>query len=136
VAEKLVLSSVGQPNRERRYRIEVSERQLDVLIAASELLGRVGAGQLFGIPQHLPTLPSPAAEAEALDGLRQAERQLVHVNCDERCTPESRVSWDIYQVLRYQRAWDRSPEGGTTVDFSEPLLRSRERAITIEGIEK
>jgi hypothetical protein len=33
---------------------------------------------------------------------------------------ESRIAFDLEQVIRHRLAWDKKPEGGHTVDFHEP----------------
>lgn len=38
-----------------------------------------------------------------------------------------RVACDAREVLRYQVAWFKEPEGGYTVDFNEPMHHSHDR---------
>ena len=37
---------------------------------------------------------------------------------------ESKISWDLIQVLRFALAWHKRPNGGCTVDFGSPTKSS------------
>lgn len=36
-------------------------------------------------------------------------------------SPKKEVACDLHQAIRYRLAWDRTPEGGMTVDFGTPM---------------
>lgn len=136
MAEKLVLSATGQADREKRYRIEVNELQLRTLIVATELVGRVGAGQLRAVHHVLPGGPRPLNDfvTNALDVAENHLRK--EITSDGQCTQQSRISWDLYQVLRHHYAWERNPKGNNMdVSFDEPLKRSSEPLAIISSIE-
>jgi len=48
---------------------------------------------------------------------------------------ESKVAYDILQVLRHSMAWHKEPSGGYTVDFGQPIPFSQEEMckVSVEG---
>jgi hypothetical protein len=45
-------------------------------------------------------------------------------------TPEeSKISWDLIQVIRNKIAWSNRPEGGMTVDFGKPIQSSLSESL-------
>ena len=45
---------------------------------------------------------------------------------------ESKIAYDILQVLRYNMAWHREPKGGYTVDFTKPMQFGCEDMCTVQ----
>lgn len=44
---------------------------------------------------------------------------------------DSKIAWDMYQVIRNKLTWDNFPDGGYTVDFDKPMKTSNQQLITI-----
>lgn len=99
----------------KKYTIEVDESQAKTLVRACELFARINMGQLDVISEEFP-------DHMHQDFLRHQLKTLpvkpvaIHEGSDH-----ARISWDLYQTIRYRLAWDKNPEGGHTVDFSPPI---------------
>lgn len=110
--------------------IQVSEKTAGVISMACESLARQMMGQF-------DTALDPAW-TYTCGGTSDSIFQLRHLL--QRACSEFRyddvipqgvemrdISWDVYQTVRQWLAYRRQPDGGFTVDFYDPLVRSGER---------
>lgn len=138
------------------YTITITEQQGYVLSAACEVLARLGTGQYDDALRRLPQREDidwstwhddvraigqmlSRHMANGIDGYR-ASLGINHA----KTSKESKVAWDLYQVIRHRLAWDRAiAEGitdGTTRDWSKmmgvhydaPMRASTEPLATME----
>lgn len=108
------------------YTIEVTDRQLEILINSTELYARIHIGQLFTILDEMIGKINNSDLEKIREYLRSCE-SLFRINeVDSRKFPQSNIAWDLYQVLRYKYSWDKHPEGGCTVNFNPPLKMGQE----------
>lgn len=117
-----------------KYKIEVSEKQLQILITATELAARISANQLFTIMPLIDekSLP-PDLYSEINETLYSLDSKL---NGKMRRNEWSNIAWNLYEVFRHRLAWDKYPEGGYTVSFDTPRKISMEPLAKIEKIDK
>lgn len=111
----------------KRYQIELTEEQLQVLREATEVYARLKSGQLFVVGEHAP-LKKDVYPSHMDDILTPALKLIENV-------PFETCAWDMHQVIRHQLAWDNNPKGSFTVDFDPPLKRDKNPLITIKPIE-
>jgi len=95
-----------------KYVIEVSEDQLSALIAATEMLARVGIGQFVHLEHYSPATVEMNQSVEKyqifINALRTVELTaksgLSMSNGDVKLICQR--SWDMYQVFRNRLSWD------------------------------
>jgi hypothetical protein len=124
-------------SEEKKYVLEITERQLSILIDATEILARIGMGQFWTIIEHIVPKKPFAKYWEELPTARDILTSLGARMLDypENASPgihnpivadKHQIAWDLHQVLRNRLAWDRHPEGGMQTQFDDPLLSSKE----------
>lgn len=100
-----------------KYQIEVSEEQLDTLIKATELLARVGIGQVSEAVGYSPAalIPNVGDLASARQVAREVESLCTGMPPDasfgighEKVAKITKRSWELYQTLRHRLSWDRA----------------------------
>lgn len=125
-----------------RYQLTVSGEQADLINRALEFYERVGGLGQFEVAVE-PWLFR--CDANKLEAARRALDQVkLHLTgfgygasygiYSPEVPDEHRVAYDLQQVIRYRLAWDRTPEGGLGVWFSEPYQTSQVPLAKIEQI--
>lgn len=116
----------------RRYVLELSERQAQVLSQAAELYARLGTGQFDKLDRFFWKPQGAMAQARAhLDGLRLIKNGSLNAYPGIRSAEvddDYRVLYDLHQVLRHRLAWDRDPQPQGMlrgVAYDEPYKTSK-----------
>lgn len=139
------------------YTLTITERQAYALSSACEILARLGMGQTRDALERLPL----AAERdysrwhktlEIVEHLL-SEHTIGHVDGwraslgikSQDASEESRIAWDLYQVIRHRIAWDRAADEGLVnedgsrnwpemmgVNYDEPMQVSAEPLARME----
>ena len=114
----------------KRYRIEVTEKQAEVISRACEFWARIRMGQFNDLYMSC-FLDRP--RTEQIDyAIRALETAIPRSNKRDEWVE---LLFDIHQVIRHRLAWDRDPAGERwNVHYGEPLIHSVEPAVKIEGI--
>lgn len=108
----------------KKYSLEVTEEHLQVLINALDLYTRVGIGQFEEVARVYMGLGNSNRQLEYY--LTAAKVSVGHPKNgsfgihNPNVRDEFRQAFDIKQVIRHRLAWDRSPQGGSGIDFFEP----------------
>ena len=124
-------------SQEPTYTIEVTKAQAEVISTACELFARLRMGQFYDIVWKVfPDRMSEVNLSEIEKHLEVAGKLLrnkgSHESNDSERTEKSRRAWDLHQVIRYRLSWDDKPQGGTTVNFYEPLVTAQETLAQIQ----
>lgn len=107
----------------RRYRVELSQRQMGVLSLAAEVFARLGIGQAMDALEHLPTKPPSEMDFSQWHDDMQTIRRLLSQHMvggidgwqsslgirNKSVPPASVIAWDLHQVLRHRLAHDQDP---------------------------
>lgn len=124
-------------------KIELSDKQADVLIAALDLYSRIHLGQFEEVANVARMYDVSRlngdyeAHNEFDDAIREAKTILGFCRngsygiFNERVNDVARVAWDMQQVIRHYLAWKRNPEGGFTVNFDTPHRSGKEDLISV-----
>ena len=146
---------------EKLYNLQVTEKQLQVISTACELLSRIQGGQVREAFDHLPlrknidwgvyheiqdelTKRMPEILKDGIDGYRSS------FGVGHSDLPESQaISWDLYQVIRYELSTQRAIDEGLIqkrgerkfpemmyVSFDTPMKYGVEKLATIEKLNK
>ena len=124
-------------NKDYKINIKVSPTQANIIQEALDLYSRILVGQLGEIAWVLRKnnkVELNSKEMEMIDQYLEVIKRCFYpeldsgshygIFCDK--TPEtSKISWDLIQVIRNKMAWHDHPDGGTTVNFGEPLKSSK-----------
>ena len=110
----------------------------NLIIYALEVYCRLFMGQIDMVLDHFNQLETDYY-LELKDGMMTCEKFITglisnaywgisspHLNF------ESKIGWEIYEVIRHRISWDRKPEGGITVNFREPMNWTSEKHLKIE----
>lgn len=119
-----------------KIHMEMNEEQARVLKEALELYGRIGMGQVQEINQH-PSLLTRDFEDEKVAGLLNEVKSIVFPDLqahghyygirNPETHEDSRVAFDLQQVLRNRIAWTKNPSGGLgSVVFDDPIQYSQQ----------
>lgn len=123
-------------NSEKKYTLEVTGAQADVLVAALDLFSRMSLGQISELENHW-RIYGKMVETDDYETLRNSFFGLKKVALglepnasygifSQEIHDTNRVAWDLQQVIRNCVSWDRNPEGGMTVNYDKPMKSSRE----------
>lgn len=100
----------------KKYQIELTANQLQHMMIASEVVARLGMGQ---IDDALRVIPGLDLDYSAF---RNIESILADHGMKKTGIAESenhhRILWDLYQVMRHEFFWDKAVEEG--------LIKSRQ----------
>jgi hypothetical protein len=109
---------------EKLYNLQVTEKQLQVISTACELLSRIQGGQVREVFEHLPlrkdmdwgvyheiqdelTKRMPGILKDGIDGWSSS------FGVGNQELPESHdISWDLYQVIRYELSTQKAIDDG------------------------
>jgi hypothetical protein len=114
------------------YTLEVTEKQLQVISQACELLSRTQIGQWMEAFRLLPK--SPHASWETVHAISDAIKRLMpsileggidgahsSLGIGHPALPESQaVSWDLHQSIRHCLAWDNAVKEGLVESVDSP----------------
>lgn len=133
-----------------KYQLTINEKQAETILKALDLFSRIGTAEFEEILKHPQWDNKRFTDTNAylckydqckillkmakalLTGLHEdASYGIPAPETDE----DSKIAYDTYQVIRNWLAWYKNPEGGSGVDFHEPLKFSNESLpeMTKEG---
>jgi len=115
------------------YTITVTDKQLQIMSEACEVLSRLGLGQFRDALEYLPLTPFPAWHDDLLkigkllsvhtkhnvDGW-QTHLSISSPDVKEDC----RIAFDLYQVFRHRLSWDKIDKTADPSDWSLTAGRS------------
>ena len=125
---------IAQP---RRYLLEISERQAQLVNLAVELFARLGMGQFDMLDSFFPW----ESKIPGRERIRPLLQELVAIKNGAQHTypgvhskeisDDYRVLYDLHKVIRHRLAWyrDPNPSGWKGVNYDEPS-----RASTTEDL--
>ena len=135
----------------QKYRLELTQKQLEILLPAIDLAGRIHLGQINEVANycnhhtnHRKTDFYEGREAlEAFKKLIMPEDfggNTAYGVHNEAVSDSARVLFDIHDVIRNKLAWDGLPPGSTTKDtiyvqFDKPAHYGSEPLPVIEKVE-
>lgn len=108
----------------KRYSIEVSEAQAQVIARACDLLSRVESGQWTVAYDALPRDPDVSWDHwhECRDQIKLIMKTILKDGIDgvassfgvgsSATPPSTDIAWDIHQSIRHRLAWDSAIESG------------------------
>jgi hypothetical protein len=114
----------------KKYTIEITETQVNVIKEALEVFARLGIGQFRDALESLP-LKESCAEGRSDDMLviGQILKKHTKSNVDgwqssfsihsQDVNDEAQIAWDIYQVIRRKLSWDYAIENGWVKDEND-----------------
>jgi hypothetical protein len=115
-----------------KYLLEINEEHAKVIIEALDVFSRIHMGQLDIVAEQLnfsdffnktnvydTGFKLKIDELKTMIGLCGNS----HLGIRNKMVHEyAKIAFDIQQVIRHRLAWTKHPQGGTTVDFSKPLI--------------
>lgn len=118
-------------NPKANYSLTLTEKQLQVIQSACELLFRIKMGQLSHVAEfffHRP-INDILALREGLDKLSTLATGLdshsaSHGISSPEISDDARIAADVHDVIRHHLSWKKNPKGGWTVNFDKPRGRS------------
>lgn len=126
----------GMPDRidGDEYVLRMNEETAAIVSRACELYARLRCGQ-FEELQYITVQPQGEKDSTFCERIQKCREALGFAK--KAAFPElpagagasygvghfrdSDAAWNVYQAVRYVMAWHRNPEGGTTVNFNEPM---------------
>jgi hypothetical protein len=146
----------------KKYKVELTERQLSTLSVATEVIARLGMGQWRDAFDQLPLRPNLnySDYNDDLDAIGKIISKYTHNNVNgwgsslgikHDCTPSiSKIAWDLHQTFRHELSWGYAIEEGyveskdsprnwsemTGVNYDEPYRTSEEPLAVIEKAEE
>jgi len=130
--------------------LEINEVQAQVIQSALDLYSRLGIGQVeemstnFGIfGDQLMKLTED--DRDKIKTLNKEFKQILFPNLDgnsyygiysDKVPKNSKISYDIIQVMRNKIAFSKNPKGGHTTDFGTPIKSSHETEFIKCYVEK
>jgi hypothetical protein len=145
---------------EKLYNLQVTEKQLQVISTACELLSRIQGGQVREVFDHLPLRKDMdwGVYHEIQDELTKRMPQILKDGIDGWSSsfgvghpdlPESHdISWDLYQVIRYELSTQKAIDDGIIqkrgerkfpemmyVSFDSPMKYGVEKLAKITRVE-
>lgn len=131
----MVKSPKSRKASKRRYVLELSERQAQVLSQAAELYARLGMGQFDKLDRFFWKPQKSLDQARTyLDALRMIKNGSVNAHPSLRSAEvddDYRVLYDLHQVIRHRLAWDREPQpqGLRGVSYDDPYQMSKDEPL-------
>ncbi len=124
------------------YNIKVSNKQIQIIQEALDLYSRLGMGQVdelispFSGPLQIYHEDHEEAKVYC-EGLKRLAFPGLSTNAyygifGEKTAEDSKISYDLIQVMRNVVAWHQNPEGGMGVNFDKPLAASDEALCEVE----
>jgi hypothetical protein len=146
---------------EKLYNLQITEKQLQVISTACELLSRIQGGQVLEAFEHLPLRKDMdwGVYHEIKDELTKRMPEILKDGINgwnssfgvgNPDLPESKdIAIDLYQTIRHKKSWERAVEEGIvesedsprkftemmTVDFDSPMKFGVEKLAKITRVE-
>jgi hypothetical protein len=146
---------------EKLYNLQVTEKQLQVISTACELLSRIQGGQVREVFDHLPLRKDMdwGVYHEIQDELTKRMPEILKDGINGWSSsfgvghpelPESKdIAIDLYQTIRHKKSWERAVEEGIVesedsprkftemmgVSYDKPFMWSAEKLATITRVE-
>ena len=122
-------------------KLELSEKQAEVVLNALNLYSRLALGQVEEIHKTLTDFGefNPLHEVDTILSQLKDEffpelgANTFYAIHSDKVSEKAKISYDILQVLRHKLAWDKSPDGGNTVNFYTPCRASEENLPKVES---
>lgn len=122
----------------RRYQVELSEEQVELISKACEMVARIHMGQLDMVADVVTARTPTERFIELKDRLLEIEPLItgMHKHAyygirSDQIEDKARQAFDLYQTFRHRMAWDRTPEGGMFTQFDEPFHLSTQQSLPI-----
>ena len=109
-----------------KYTLELTEKQLGIVQYATDLIARLGIGQVKESFEHLP-LQKDRDWSEFHNDVRSIERLISkhtienvdgygsHLGIhNDKVALNAKIAWEIHQVIRHRLSWDRAITKGVT----------------------
>lgn len=138
------------------YTLTLTEDQAQTLAFACEVLARLGMGQYKDALDHLPMRDNIdwSAWHDDMRAIGMILSKHMPMGIDgyrsnlgiHKASSESRLAWDLYQVIRHRLAWDRAVARGVTdgktrnwnemlgVNYDESCKTSEETLAKMEAV--
>lgn len=122
----------------KNVQLTMTESQAQTIMNALDLYSRLGHGQVFEIKNAMERHFGKEWGKDVDDALKTVKAvyfpELRHDGeyysiFNERTPEESKIGWDLIQVLRYAISWHKKPLGGHTVDFGPPIASSLKESL-------
>ena len=115
------------------YVLHMDAETAAIVALACEFYSRIKMGQFEEI-RHLTVWPNGKNDPTFSERLQKCEDALAEAqkaaypelggmgaSYGVGCFRDADTAWNVYQAVRYVKAWHEHPEGGTTVNFHEPM---------------
>lgn len=116
------------------YQLIISEKQAQVISQALEIFARLGIGQFRDALEVLPLEAKRDGWHETLGQVGELLSRFTKGNVNGRgsswsihvkqVSEESRISYDLHQVIRYRLAWDKAIKDGIAENEHSPRSRT------------
>lgn len=134
---------MNKNKKETKVQVELSLKQANIIQEALDLYSRLGIGQFNSIK----SVPIAGEGNPDYYELEDIFNQLHNLYCpelqggyygifNEKTPQQSKIAWDIQQVLRHDISWYLHPEGDITVNFDKPLQSAKENLCKCKIINK
>lgn len=114
----------------KNVQLTMTEAQAQTIMNALDFYSRVGIGQVsemkkvmeenFNKIWNLDSTVDPHIEAVKKIYFPELSEGGYHSIFSSLAHEESKISWDLIQVIRHAIAWHKNPVGGLTVNFGNP----------------
>lgn len=124
-----MVKSKSRKTSGRRYVLELSERQAQVLSQAAELYARLGTGQFDKMDRFFwKDLQQARPHLDVLSMIKNGSPNSGPGIRSPEVNDDYRVLYDLHQVLRHRLSWDRDPQPQGVlrgVSYDEPSKTSK-----------
>jgi hypothetical protein len=129
---------------EKKFILELTENQANAIVLGLEAFMRLGIAQYSNaIELALPAHRMMGYNQIVEDACNLIKREILDISCNgslsicnkKEVSESVKIAHDIYEVMRNKISWDKYPQGGSGVNFSQPLQTSKEK-LPIFKIEK
>jgi hypothetical protein len=113
----------------KKYTIEITENQANVIKEALEVFARLGIGQFRDALESLPLKPHAEGWHDDMLVIGQILKKYTRSNVDgwqsslsihsQDVNDEAQIAWDIYQVVRRKLSWDYAIGNGWVKDEND-----------------
>lgn len=114
-----------------KFQIEVNEQQLTTLIKATEIMARLGCGQIEDALRLLPKKNDIEnhIKYEDLEAVKKVCSTFTKVNIAENSylsisaeavSEQAKVSYDLHQTMRHAYYWNKAIEQGVVESLDSP----------------
>ena len=125
-------------------KIELTEKQANVISKALDVFSRCHAGQYYmALTEALPPTHLSDFNHEVVRGLLNQVKEEIFTDLSsltyygihsQEIGENAKIAYDLHQVIRHYLAWKSHPEGDHMCDFDKPFRSSQtEELASIEG---